>query len=130
MRRGSIRTKTLSPRETALRTIITLLVMLAFGLQSYIAQTHIHTAPDTFAPYSKLAQQSGKDKQPDKFPANGDPANCPICQEIAHTGQFVAPTAAVLMLPTASVSIITLVADVVVPDRAPHACQSRAPPRN
>ena len=131
MRRGSIRTKALSPRETALRTIITLLVMLAFGLQSYIAQTHIHLKPDTFSSYSKLDHQPGKENPLDKFPANGDPANCPICQEIAHTGQFITPSAAVLMLPTASVSIITLVADVVVvPDRASHAWRSRAPPRN
>ena len=131
MKRSLNKAKTLSPRQVALRTVVTLFVMLAFGLQSYIAQTHIHLKPDTFSSYSKLDRSSGKENPSDKFPANGDPANCPICQEIAHTGQFVTPSAAVLLLPTAAVSVITLVADsVVVPERASHAWQSRAPPHH
>ncbi|MEI9929951.1 MAG: DUF2946 family protein [Rhizomicrobium sp.] len=88
-------------------------------------------APDTFAPYSKLVSESGKDHQPDKFPANGDPANCPICQEIAHSGQFVTPSMAVLFVPTAAISIITLVSDIaVIPERTSHTWQSRAPPHH
>lgn len=131
MRRRFTKAKALPVRETALRMVISLFVMLAFGLQSYIAQTHIHLQPDTFSSYAKLSHEAGKQDPADKFPANGDPANCPICQEIAHTGQFVTPAAAVLFLPTASVSIITLVANVVaVPERASHTWQSRAPPRD
>lgn len=129
MKREPARSKALAPRETTARVIISLLVMLAFGLQSYITQTHIHLKPDTFSSYSKLAQTSGKENPSDKFPANGDPANCPICQEIAHTGQFVTPSAAVLLLPTATVSIVALATEiVVVPLRASHTWRSRAPP--
>ncbi len=104
--------------------------MLAFGLQSYIAQTHIHLAPNAFASYSKLTSQSEKDRRPDKFPPNGDPANCPICQEIAHAGQFVTPAAATLLLPMAAVSIIKVVANIPALTQTPsHAWRSRAPPK-
>ena len=113
-----------------MRLFVAMFVLLAFGLQSYVTQTHIHIAPDSFAPYSKLIAQSGKEKQPDKFPANGDPANCPICQEILHSGQFVTPAAAVLILPTAAVSIISIVAAIPAAAQRPsHAWQSRAPPK-
>ncbi len=130
MRRGHSRAKALPPRETALRLAISLFVMLAFGVQGYIAQTHIHLAPDTFAPFSKLASHAGKEQQPDKFPANGDPANCPICQEILHSGQFVTPTAAALLLPAVAVSIIRIAADIPAAAQRPsHAWRSRAPPK-
>jgi hypothetical protein len=118
-----------------MRLFITLAIMLAFGLQSYITQTHIHLGPDSpFASYSKLdtqkSAQQGKEQQPDKFPSNGDPANCPICQEILHSGQFVTPSAAVLFVPTIAVSVITLVSDITVEaQNASHAWRSRAPPK-
>jgi hypothetical protein len=79
------------------------------------------------ASVAKLA--GGKRQNPDKFPANGDPANCPICQEILHAGQFVAPGAPALALPVAAISIAVLVVDIAAPpQRASHAWQSRAPP--
>lgn len=115
-------------RHPAMRLFIVLLTLLAFGLQSYITQTHIHLAPDSFA--SAIGISTGKHQQPDKFPANGDPANCPICQEILHTGQFVTPTAAILLLPTVAVSITKIVIDVpATPQSASHAWRSRAPPK-
>ena len=130
MKRKPARSKAVTPRETTARVIISLLVMLAFGLQSYITQTHIHLKPDTFSSYSKLSHETGKENPSDKFPANGDPANCPICQEIAHAGQFVTPSAAVLLLPTAAISIVALATEIiVVPLRASHTWRSRAPPR-
>ncbi|HTT98376.1 MAG TPA: hypothetical protein VMF58_10025 [Rhizomicrobium sp.] len=130
MRRGKSSTKALPKRNSALRLAISLFVMLAFGLQSYITQTHIHLKPDTFSSYAKLNHETGKQDPADKFPANGDPANCPICQEILHSGQFVTPTAAVLLLPTATVSIIKIVADIPVAAQRPsHAWRSRAPPK-
>jgi len=107
--------------------LVIYVTLLAFGAQSYVTQTHIHIAPDSFASFAKLG--ANKQSQPDKFPANRDPANCPICQEIAHTGQFVTPAAAVLLLPTIAVSIIKIVADIpALAQSTSHAWQSRAPP--
>jgi hypothetical protein len=111
-----------------MRMLIVYITLLAFGLQSYITQTHIHLAPDSFASASGIS--TAKHQQPDKFPANGDPANCPICQEILHNGQFVTPSAAVLLLPSVAVSIIRIVADVpATAHSASHAWRSRAPPK-
>lgn len=118
----------ISSTGATLRLLVTLCVMLAFGLQSYITQTHIHLAPDSFASASGIS--TNKHSQPDKFPANGDPANCPICQEILHNGQFVTPSAAVLLLPSVAVSIIKIVADIpATAQSASHAWRSRAPPQ-
>jgi hypothetical protein len=110
-----------------MRLCVILTTLLAFGLQSYVTQTHIHLAPDSFAG----ASDSGATKQkPDKFPANGDPANCPICQEIAHTGQFVTPSAAALLLPSLAISIVRIVADIPTgAQSSSHAWRSRAPPK-
>jgi hypothetical protein len=111
-----------------MRMFVVYIALLAFGLQSYIIQTHIHLAPDLLASLAKLG--ANKQPQPDKFPANGDPANCPVCQEIAHTGQFVTPSAAVLLLPNIAVSIVRIVADIPAIARHPsHAWRSRAPPK-
>jgi hypothetical protein len=129
MRRAFTKAKIRPPRETALRLVVSLFVMLAFSVQSYVTQTHIHLAPDGSSLYSKLISESGKNKQQDKYPANGDPANCPICQEILHSGQFVTPAAAILLLPSVAVSIIQVVADIpAASERPSHAWQSRAPP--
>ena len=60
-----------------MRLFVVYIALLAFGLQSYITQTHIHLAPNSFASLAKLG--ASKQQQPDKFASNGDAANCPIC---------------------------------------------------
>ncbi len=104
-------------------------MLMAFVLQSYVTQTHIHLAPGSFASYSELG--AAKKQQQDKFPAQDDPANCPICQEILHSGQFVTPSTAAALLPALAVSIIAIVAHIVVaPEATSHTWQSRGPPRH
>ena len=112
------------------RVAIAFFVLLAFTFQTYVSQTHIHLAPDAFASSSKLVSHPGNGQQPDRFPANGDPANCPVCQEIVHSGQFVTPTAAVLLLPVVAVSIVAIVVDIpAATQSASHTWRSRAPPQ-
>ena len=109
--------------------------MLAFGFQSYVTQTHIHLAPNSFASFADLgagtpAAEGTSKQQPDKFPPGDDPANCPICQEILHSGQFVTPSAAALLLPTLAVSTIAIVVDITkAAQTASHNWRSRAPPK-
>jgi hypothetical protein len=110
-------------RDSALRLLVTFFALFAFSLQTYIGQTHIHLAPDS------LAAVAGHKQAPDKFPANGDPANCPICQEVLHDGQFVTPAAAMLLPPSVAASVIEIAAPL--PRLGPatsHAWRSRAPP--
>jgi hypothetical protein len=108
---------------SAQRLFVTLFALLAFSLQCYITQTHIHLAPDTVFSDGKAQPKD------DKFPANGDPAKCPICQESLHAGQYVTPSAAALLPPSAVASVVTLAANVVVfVQAASHGWRSRAPP--
>jgi hypothetical protein len=110
-----------SSGSTRLRLLITLFSLFAFSFQTYIGQIHIHLGPD-----AGVSQKHA----PDKFPANGDPANCPICQEVLHNGQFVTPSSAHLLPPVFTVSIIRIVATVPVLTRAiSHGWRSRAPPK-
>jgi hypothetical protein len=127
MRKGRATTTTL-PRISAARLFVVLISLLAFGLQSYVTQTHIHFKTDTFGSYASLNKQ--KPAGPDKYPGSGDPSNCPICQEIAHTGHFVMPSAAALSLPNSALTVATVVMTIPPAAQRPsHLWQSRAPPR-
>jgi hypothetical protein len=110
-------------KDSALRLLVTFFALFAFSLQTYIGQTHIHLAPDS------LAAIGAHKQAPDKFPANGDPANCPICQEVLHDGQFVTPAAAMLLPPSLAASIVEIAAPLRrLVQAASHAWRSRAPP--
>jgi hypothetical protein len=110
-------------KDSALRLLVTFFALFAFSLQTYIGQTHIHLAPDS------LAAIGGHKQEPDTFPANGDPANCPICQEVLHDRQFVTPAAATLLPPSLAASIVEIAAPLPrLVQIASHAWRSRAPP--
>lgn len=121
--------KAMRDTGSALRFVVTFFALLAFSLQSYVTQTHIHLAPDRFASYGAEKSESQK-RLPDRFPANGDPSNCPICQEVLHSGQFITPAAAALLPPSLVASIVPVAAQIAVVARAAsHAWRSRAPPK-
>jgi hypothetical protein len=119
------------------RWTITLFVFLAFAFQSYVTQTHIHfphqAAVNIFAAIEKdapLAKVNTPGKQnPDKYPPADDPDNCPICQEVMHSGQFVMPDFVAMVLPSQPVSIVPLILDLpAIIETVSHAWQGRAPP--
>jgi len=64
------------------RLAVTLFALLAFTLQSYAMQVHVHET--NIATAQKL---DGTQKP-------NDTAHCPICQEILHFGHYVTPSAA------------------------------------
>jgi hypothetical protein len=120
-----------APRGNGARLAITLFALFAFTLQTYVTQTHIHGMARINSAAATLAfdKNAAHKQQPGKFPPGDDPANCPICQEILHTGLFVTPSAAALLLPTVAVSIAAIVVDIKTIVQAPsHSWKSRAPP--
>ncbi len=127
-----------SARPTGWRLAVASVVFVAFAFQSFVAQTHIHFAPDALArlaAYSashapKIAQGGAGQDRHDNHPDNDDPANCPICQEILHCGQFVAPAAQFILPPAMAVSTIAVV-DKALPFvlALSHDWRGRAPPR-
>lgn len=107
---------------SALRFVVVCLALLTFTLQSYVTQTHIHVAADS------IVSTTGK-KLPDRFPANGDPAKCPLCQEALHSGQYVTPASAALVAPQLSAQIIPAIVEPAIRVLVvSHAWRSRAPP--
>ena len=125
----SFRAKTtaLRPRIRAARLATTLLALLAFTLQSYVTQIHIHGA--TWSRTTTL--DAGKAPQPGKIPANGDQSTCPICQVIAHAGQFVTPSAVAISLPALASFHVAVDKDTATGAHSTsHSWNSRAPPRN
>lgn len=105
---------------------------VAFVIQSFLVQTHIHFTPEALARLAAHNTHAVTDDPAhhDKYPANEDPANCPICQEILHSGQFVAPAAQVYLPPALAVSTIVIV-DGALPFivALSHSWRGRAPPR-
>lgn len=121
------------------RWAITLFVFLAFAFQSYLTQTHIHVPNEgkagVFASVEKnapLAKQKISGKQtPDKSPSNDDPANCPICQQMMHSGAYVAPDFVAVLLPSLPISILPYVIALPATSVAvSHVWRSRAPPHH
>ena len=109
------------------RLTITLFALLAFSLQSYVTQIHVHGATWNTAAIFDV----GKIQQPGKIPAGNDQNNCPICQVIAHAGQFVTPSAVAIALPAPAAFHIAVDKDTATATHSTsHNWKSRAPPRN
>lgn len=108
---------------------VTLFALLAFALQSYTTQTHIHKP--ALPGWAGIAAALDLDVpvKNGKAPAKQDQQNCPLCQGVAHAGAFVSPTAAAALAPTLSVQIIAAVLGAAIRfDTLSHDWQSRGPP--
>jgi len=103
-------------------------LLLAFTLQSFVTQTHIHGAPQAMAG-ATIGNVLATASPQDKSPIENDTTTCPFCQAVAHAGAFFASAAPLLLLPVISAACATprLIATAI---RVPSALgwQSRAPP--
>lgn len=117
-------------RKDASRLALTLVAALAFFVQSFITQTHIHGAPIPAAKSTVVAfHDGGAEKQRDPYPAKGDPANCPLCQEIAHAGHYTTPVFALVVAPALRIAHVIPVPHTRATEFVlTHAWRSRAPP--
>lgn len=106
---------------------VVLFVAMAFALQSYITQTHIHGLSRDFGAIAKIATTKAPGQ--DKTPAGNDQTECQLCQAITHSGVFVAAATLTLHLPFSWVKMVPLVFSARVDSYASaHNWQSRAPP--
>jgi hypothetical protein len=113
------------------RLVLVYTALVAFALQGYVFQTHIHFTSSEAARLAGDVDTNSANGHHDKFPANDDPANCPICQEILHSGQFVTPATQFLLPPSLAVSTITVVEQALPYILAPsHSWRGRAPPQH
>jgi hypothetical protein len=104
------------------------IVVLAFLLQSYITQTHIHIGSQGFSGIIKIAATQAPTQG--KTPLDNGRADCPFCQAIGMAGLFVTSVTPPLSLPFMWVKADVLVFTAwVASDAAAYGWQSRAPPR-
>ena len=127
MRTGA--TRVLTSGQSGWRALTWVLV-LAFGLQSYITQTHIHGAASLFDAPVAIGKIFGKAPAPATPGDRDDGSDCPLCQAIVHAGAFFAPVAITLFLPVSWIEpfVHVPVAGLSSGGTAYH-WQSRAPPR-
>ncbi len=117
-------------RTGAGRLGVTWILLLAFTLQAYITQTHVHLAssaadraPVVAAGVAAFAQRPA--------PKGDETIACPFCQAIASAGAFVGPAALILGPPAgwAAAGAPAPVAAGLQLASAGFSWRSRAPPR-
>jgi len=109
------------------RLVIALIALSSFLCQSYLVQTHIHGLPKTVLAQSDTGSVLSS-SQPGG-PADQDSANCLLCQEFLHAGNFVLPAAIAALPPMLAVSaIVAVVAPTLAVKPTSHSWVGRAPP--
>lgn len=120
------------------RLVFAFFMLVSFGLQSYITQTHIHldrTAVIGFGAelsntaLAKSIHDARGAPRPAQ-PADDEPGGCPFAQAMVHAGAFVSPCAIPLLLPQQTASTIPLaIAIPALVVAISHDWHGRAPPR-
>ena len=109
------------------RLAIALIALSTFICQSYLVQTHIHGLPLTVIVHSDTGSVLSS-PQPGG-PTDQDSANCLLCQEFLHAGNFVLPAAIAALPPMLVISaIVAVVAPILAVKPASHSWVGRAPP--
>lgn len=119
-----------------------ILALLAVALQSLVVQTHIHVpqAAVKVHPISFITLIAGAGAASemafgqtgvpaDPYPISRDPASCPLCKELTHSGQYVSSASVLATLPF-PVTVNFIVFREIAPIRfaASHNWRGRAPP--
>jgi hypothetical protein len=122
------------PKARALRgfgvRLAVMAIALAFAVQSFVVQIHIHGQPAGAPVAVDLFDGNGFAPAKDGKAPKNDEGSCPLCQAFAAAGNFVTPAAAAILLPAFSVSIIDVVVHAThVIVRPAHNWRGRAPPR-
>ncbi len=118
-------------RTGAGRLVVTSMVLLAFALQSYITQTHVHRAPAT-ADRAPIVEVVGKISAHSAAPVQDEAIACPFCQAIATAGAFFSPAGVELgsLVVPADTAILPSIDVELAIACAGFSWRSRAPPRS
>jgi hypothetical protein len=106
------------------RRLVMLFALMAFALQAYLVQTHMHGQPGVLS----LKPHVSAPVQPAPFDPLA-PGNCALCQEIMHAGTAIAPDTSELALLLTWIAMAPAVALLPAePIRLTTGWHSRAPP--
>ena len=114
------------------RLCVTLVLLLAFTLQAYVTQTHVHRPSGAVdrAPIVKIAGQSAGHGA--SSPGGEGTADCPFCQALVLAGAFFTPTVPLLnpLVGWAETETLRPIFGVLAVTTASFNWRSRAPPRH
>ena len=100
-------------------------MVVVFGLQSFLVQTHLHNLPLSLPSMGAVSATAPGDT---KAPLDAD--KCYLCQEFLHGGTYLTPAAVAVLPPSAAVSLLPLVlAPAAIKRAVSHNWMGRAPPR-
>ncbi|SRR5260221_8921177 len=113
------------------RLVATWILLLAFALQSYVTQTHVHRAP-VAAERAQIVEVGGKISGFSAAPVGDEAIACPFCKAIATAGAFFSPAAIALRPPVDQAGAAALPPIVAGLSIAPagFSWRSRAPPQS
>ncbi len=117
--------------------LFTVIFLIAFSMQSYVAATHVHEiAPPPAELTNQLVQSSVEVNAPAKADHNRVPVrdsrdDCPLCRAVVHAGAFLFPTLLIVEIPDEGVVLASL-ATVFQPvtGTLSHSWSSRGPPQH
>jgi len=116
-------------RASPVRLLLVAFVLLAFSVQSFLTQSHIHPISHDRAAVA-LHLNFGPAK-PGNLPLGDDSMNCSLCKEILQSGHFLGTALIVLALPAQVVSSFeTAKAPEPLTTHTSFRWNSRAPPRH
>jgi hypothetical protein len=114
-------------KQPAARRYVTLFALLAFLLQSFAVQSHIHPLDKPASVAAAVNNIPAPVKKIDPV----DLGSCRLCQELIHAGAFVAPSAFAMPASQNAAAIIFTALPLLAGMLAPaFAWQSRAPPQH
>ena len=104
-------------------------VLVAFLSQSVVLQTHQHFGVAAISAAATGNPDAAAPQKPDRQSPADQPANCPICRELAHAGPVLPPAPIAFDAPAPisfQLAVINRPRLTIV--RRAHGWQSRAPP--
>lgn len=114
-------------RRPAAQRYVTLFALLAFFLQSFAVQSHIHPLDKPASVAAAINNIPAPIKKIDPV----DLGSCRLCQELIHAGAFVAPSAFAVPASQSAAAIVFAALPLLAGMLAPaFAWQSRAPPQH
>lgn len=103
------------------KPLISRIALLLLLLQALVVPAHRHAAGPVATTGATIAA-------PVK-PSPDHPAECPVCREVAHAGQYLTPGDVLLpVLPTSTLTHVVATLAEAVGEARSHSWRSRAPP--
>lgn len=120
------------------RILVIVLALVALTIQMLAVQSHVHPpqaagqhfSDSSIAPLADAGVDHSSRAQQHKYPDNPDPAKCPFCQQLGHSGQLAVSTVVLITFHCCiTVVFVAFSESARALSAVRHSWQSRAPPQ-